>query len=89
MFSHTSAKKKRNFQKKIMLYFACLNVFSINVSVNISVATSTPPRLNPDQEEHIYQSGSSFRLSCEATTPVDWKLPVLSVNCIILLKQMD
>lgn len=38
------------------------------------------PRLSPNNEEQIYQSGSSFLLTCEATKDIEWKLPVLSVK---------
>ncbi|KAI9559738.1 hypothetical protein GHT06_013743 [Daphnia sinensis] len=40
--------------------------------------TGPIPRLFPSGEEQIYRTGASFRLTCEATKPVEWKQPILS-----------
>lgn len=45
----------------------------------VTELTGSAPRLLPPGEEQIYQTGGSFRLTCEATKPVEWKQPILSV----------
>lgn len=50
------------------------------------VQFSRPPRLTPSEEEHVFRTGGSFELICEAAKPINWKLPKLSVSFLPLTK---
>lgn len=51
--------------------------------------TGSIPRLFPSGEEQIYRTGASFRLTCEATKPVEWKQPILSVIFFYAIKLLQ
>ncbi|XP_057365386.1 vascular endothelial growth factor receptor 1-like isoform X1 [Daphnia carinata] len=48
------------------------------IGLAVTEFTGPIPRLFPSGEEQIYRTGASFRLTCEATKPVEWKQPILS-----------
>lgn len=48
------------------------------IGLAVTEFTGSIPRLFPSGEEQIYRTGASFRLTCEATKPVEWKQPILS-----------
>ncbi|XP_046651440.1 vascular endothelial growth factor receptor kdr-like isoform X2 [Daphnia pulicaria] len=61
---------QRNFRHSILVAVLAL--------AGLVVSEFPAPRLLPPGDEQIYQSGGTFRLTCEAPRPVEWKLPVLS-----------
>lgn len=48
-------------------------------AVTAEFRVSLPPRLTPADEEHVIRTGETFTLICEASKPIEWKLPKLSV----------
>lgn len=53
------------------------------ISSFIQVLVESIPRLLPVGTEHIFKSGSTFYLLCEAKKPIEWSLPSFIKVCVL------